>query len=263
MPELLNKLQIFPISNWYAELSLASELGFDDFELLYDKEKVFLEIISVQENHNILCLDLDVNNKVIRPKSICLDFISSMSLINKTKIEKFIDELRKAILLFRNSKIQMLVVPFCDDSVVPDLATLKEALQTIDDSNLDSLAADCGLQLALELTLPGHMLVEGFSKHSFTNIGICFDLGNIRSSGLQPESGILDLGSLVRHVHIKDRSVGGSNVMLGHGDVDFEACFKSLKKINYTGICIMETRYFTDPIKEASTNLDYLKGLVV
>ena len=132
----------------------------------------------------------------------------------------------------------------------------------LDDRGLEALAYNNGLQLALELTLPADMLLEGFSAHNFTNIGICFDMGNIRSSGLRPENEILELDGLIRHVHIKDRCVGGPNVMLGQGDVDFEACFKALKDIDYKGRYIMETRYFNDPIKEASANLNYLQGRI-
>ena len=262
LPERLDTLQLFPLTNWRNELNVASECGFGDFELLYDKKRKLIDIMTDASNHKDLGLNVDITPRELRSCSVCLDVLSAISLGYKKQNTEFFDELQSAMLVFSNSNVAILVVPFCDQSEISDLIGLKTVLKMIDDCGLDVLAADCGLQLALELTLPADMLLEGFSFHSFTNIGICFDLGNVRSSGWLPENDILELDGLVRHVHIKDRCVGGPNVMLGQGDVDFDACFKALKGINYKGRYIMETRYFTDPIKEASANLNYLKGRI-
>ena len=259
LPERLDTLQLFPSTNWSNELNVASELGFDDFELLYDKGKKLLDILAVEGNKKSLGLSVDVSPNVMRSCSVCLDFLAAIPL---TQEKEFFDELQSAMCLFGNTNVETLVVPFCDQSEISDLDGLRAVLKMLDDRGLEVLASDNGLQLALELTLPADMLLEGFSAHNFTNIGICFDMGNIRSSGLRPENDILELDGLVRHVHIKDRCVWGPNVMLGQGDVDFEACFKALKDINYKGRYIMETRYFNDPIKEASANLNYLKGRI-
>ena len=139
---------------------------------------------------------------------------------------------------------------------------LKKALIALESFGIDKLATELDLKLSLELELPASIINKGFSKYSFLNIGVCFDLGNIRSTGLHPEKEILKLGKLINHVHIKDRLIGGPNVMLGDGDVDFKACFKSLRDIHYLGRFIMETRYFNNPVNEASKNLNYLKKAV-
>jgi len=259
LPERLDTLQLFPSTNWRNEPNVASELGFDDFELLYDKGKKLLDILAVEGNKKSLGLSVDVSPNVMRSCSVCLDFLAAIPI---TQEKEFFDELQSAMRLFGSTNVETLVVPFCDESEISNLDGLKLVLKILDDRGLEALAYNNGLQLALELTLPADMLLEGFSAHNFTNIGICFDMGNIRSSGLRPENDILELDGLVRHVHIKDRCVGGPNVMLGQGDVDFEACFKALKDIDYKGRYIMETRYFNDPIKEASANLNYLQGRI-
>lgn len=259
LPERLDMLQLFPSTNWRDEPNVANELGFVDFELLYDKGKKLRDILAVDENKNKLGLSVDLSSNLMRSCSVCLDFLAT---IPKTQEKEFFDELQSAIRLFGNTNVETLVVPFCDQSEISDLDELRAVLKMLDDRGLEALAYNNGLQLALELTLPADTLLEGFSAYNFTNIGICFDMGNIKASGMRPENDILELDGLVRHVHIKDRCVGGPNVMLGQGDVDFEACFKALKDINYKGRYIMETRYFNDPIKEASANLNFLRGRI-
>ena len=44
-------------------------------------------------------------------------------------------------------------------------------------------------------------------------------------------------------MHIKDRKIGGPNVILGQGDVDFLECLNALKDIEYKGMMTLETSY--------------------
>jgi len=262
LPEKLDRLQVFPISNWKEELEVAGKLGFNCFELLYDKEMILSNLMKVEANYKSLGLYPENGEFDVKSTSVCLDCLAEIALITKATSSSFLNELKRAMDFFRNSSVEVLVIPFCDKNEIMTAYDLRCALIALENSGLDKLAADFDLLLSLELTLPADIIVDEFSAQSFANIGICFDLGNIRSAGFQPEAEIIKLGGLINHVHIKDRLVGGPNVMLGMGEVDFKACFKSLRKCGYSGRFILETRYFVDPLKEASLNLNYLESIV-
>ncbi|MBT7706414.1 sugar phosphate isomerase/epimerase [archaeon] len=262
LPERLDRLQVFPMSKWKEELTVAGQLGFNCFELLYDKEMILSSLMEEEDNYQDLGLCSENGVFDVKSTSVCLDCLAEIALITEATSSSFLNELKRAMYFFKNSSIDVLVIPFCDKNEIMTANDLRCALIALENSGLDKLAADFDLLLSLELTLPADIIVDEFSVQSFANIGICFDLGNIRSAGFQPEVEIIKLGGLINHVHIKDRLVGGPNVMLGMGEVDFKACFKSLRKSGYSGRFILETRYFVDPLKEASLNLNYLESVV-
>jgi len=263
LPAVLDRLQVFPISEWKEELLVASETGFDCFELLYDKEMLLLGLMQIEGNHQSLGLCSRNDMVEIKTTSVCLDFFTTIPLIIEAVRLLFLNELQRVMELFKNSNVEVLIIPFCEKNEILTSLDLRRALIALDNSGIDKLATDYELELSLELTLPANIIAEEFSAYAFVNIGICFDLGNIRSAGLRPEEEILKLAELINHVHIKDRLVGGPNVMLGNGDVDFRACVNSLRDTGYSGRFIMETRYFSDPIKEASLNFNYLKRAII
>lgn len=262
LPEFIDELQQFPISSWKEEPSYANDIGFDYLELLYDKKMCLNDLAQTKENFHDLGLVSKKNSVNIKSTSVCLDFFATISLVAEATSSFFLNELINTMKLFKNSNIETLVIPFCDVNHISKPKTLRKALKILKSYDIDKLASEYEFKLSLELDLPANVITGEFSHYVFENIGICFDLGNIRSVGLRPENEILKLGKLINHIHIKDRSIAGPNVMLGDGDVDFAACFSSLVNTGYSGRFIMETRYFIDPIKEASENLEYLRRAV-
>ena len=127
---------------------------------------------------------------------------------------------------------------------------------------MDEIAFENDLVIALELNLPASQTRDAMSNYQFSNVGICYDLGNARAKGCYPEEEILLLKEFIVHVHIKDRKINGPNVMLGEGNVNFKACFKSLKEIGYDGLMTLETGYYNSPAIEALENLQFVKKML-
>ena len=65
-----------------------------------------------------------------------------------------------------------------------------------------------------------------------------------------------------QHIHIKDKPLGGANVMLGEGDADYKKCIESLKSINYNKSLILETIYNINPKNEAVINFNFLNSFI-
>lgn len=262
LPEWLDQLQIFPVSNWKNELIKIKEIGFNCVELLFDKELILETLLA--DVYDVKSLGIKRNNKNngLTAQSICVDYLSLVSVLNPETEFLFYDKIIKLIETISNTTINTLVIPFFDANSITSESDLQFVLEGVEERNLDEIASKSNIILTLELSLPAFQIRSAFIKHSFNNIAICYDLGNARAAGYFPEEEIIMLNDFIAHVHIKDRKVSGPNVMLGEGDVDFAACFKSLKEIDYDGQLILETAYETSPAAEAKKNLQFIQNII-
>ncbi len=263
LPERLDQLQIFPISGWRDELSKIMEMGFDYVELLFDKELVLDRLLADFANIKNLGISLDNTNKVLAAQSVCVDYLSSLSVINPETESLFYNKIVELIDVFGNTTVDILVIPFFDANSIVSESEFRFVLDWIARREFDEIALRRNIILALELSLPASQIRSALMEHSFKNIAICYDLGNARAAGYLPENEIITLANLIAHVHIKDRKVNGPNVMLGEGDVNFVECFKSLVKIGYGGRLILETTYESSPAAEAERNLQFIQNINV
>jgi len=262
LPQRLDHLQIFPISNWQEEICRVDELGFDCIELLFDKELILSKLLNDVDNLKSLKIELDSTINNFAAESICVDYLSSIPVLNSETEHLFHQEIVKLIDNVKGTTIDVLIIPFCDANFVRTKKDLQLVLEWIEEKKKDEIASESNIILALELSLTAIQIQSAFNRHSFKNIAICFDLGNARGAGYCPEEEISVLNTLIAHVHIKDKKVNGPNVMLGEGDVNFSACFKSLKEIGYEGQFILETAYVISPVTEAKKNLQFINNIV-
>lgn len=258
IPEQLDKLQLFPISNWKNEFTAIKDIGFHYVELLFDKKLFFKKVLLNFSNLNFFNNTVIQANK-LKAGSVCADFLTLFSPISVKTQKHFYECILKLIILVKNTTIKVIVIPFFDQNLIKSKNDLVSVLNWIEEKQLDRIVNKNNIVLALELNLSAEQINEAFLGHRFKNIKVCYDLGNARLSGRNPEDEIIELKRIIAHVHIKDRKINGANVMLGKGDVNFSACFNSLKKINYSGLMILETGYFTKPYSEALKNLLFIK----
>ncbi len=242
-PERLDAYQIFPSSAWREELHEIGSIGFDFVELLYDRR--------------LACVAATKDAPQCRAESVCADFLTSVSAVDSPAV--FVEALDEAIRWARRRGAGVLVVPFFQENALSSAAELRQVLDLLSETGADETAGD--RVLALEAPLTAEDLRAAFGEHSFESVKLCYDLGNARADGLRPEDELLALSDLVGHVHVKDRPVNGPNVPLGTGDVDFEACFRSLDRIGYDGLVTLETHYGDSPADEAASNLRFVRDI--
>lgn len=261
IPERIDKLQLFPILNWKKEFIEIQDIGFDCVELLFDKKLVFEKALFDFDGLNSFN-DALIKAKNLRLGSICADYFSTISLISAKTQKLFYEYVLKFINLARSISIEVVVIPFFDKNIITATRDLEYVLSWIKKQGIDEIAVEHNVVLSIELNLSARQIKNAFSGYQFRNVKICYDLGNAKALGYNPEEEILVLRELINHVHIKDCKVNGPNVMLGKGDVDFNACFKVLKQIDYAGLMILETGYFNDPSSEALENLVFVKKIL-
>jgi sugar phosphate isomerase/epimerase len=108
-------------------------------------------------------------------------------------------------------------------------------------AELCPLAAERGVSLLYEGTLPAARVRTLGERAGSPAFGVYFDLANPLYDGLDPPTELRAIGDLVRGVHVKDMRVKRGDVAPGLGRVDFAATAEALTEIGYTGWLVLET----------------------
>ncbi|HSV43559.1 MAG TPA: TIM barrel protein [Candidatus Bathyarchaeia archaeon] len=253
IPEDLKRLQIFPASHWLQELREIERLGFDYVELLHDQEGECEKVLRSSGND-----DPRRGTGKLQALSVCLHSLVDYSAMNKGAV--FCAQIRRAIELFQGFDARVLILPFFEKNLVLTVKQARAVLNMMEAEGLLEEVKAAGAVFACELDLPGSQLAEIFEAFHHEAIGLCYDVGNARAAGRLPQEEILLLNEAIKIVHLKDRPVGGGNVLLGQGDVDFSACLQSLRDISYDGMMTLETCYERDPRQEAKRHLMFIKN---
>jgi len=255
-PSLLGRQQYFPSETWEMEYGLAAELGFDSIEWLVDMEsfddnpiftKIGLKRIKALQSR------FDVSNL-----TVCADILKEKSFItgNSNLSDSAVHVLEKLIIASIEIGAKCLIVPLIEQSSLKkhiQSEQLGEALNPIFD-----IAKKQNLKLAIESDLPAAVLKNWIDSINHPSVGVNFDMGNSVALGYSVKDEVLELGSSIYGVHIKDRKVGGSNVSLGHGDVNFDIALESLQKVAYSGPLILETFRDRSYMSYARDNMRFL-----
>lgn len=255
LPPNYSEYQIFPISNWEEEIDLIINSGFDYVEGLYDKKVHFLNMINSLKSSN----DSKTQNTKNLIKSICLDALTNLSIDNISEIEKHIEDVKR---ISNVLEVETLVIPFLSSKSIYDLDYAMQAIHIVKKAGLISQNYKKKMKIAFEFNLTSEVIMQAFQLTNIDNIGVCVDLGNINSLGLNPETEIAKLKERVFHIHVKDKNVFGLNVMLGLGGVNFAKCFECLRAINYEGLVTLETCYSNDAIDGAKKNLKFIYDIM-
>jgi len=251
------KLQCFPYGKWREEFSVAREVGFDCIELIV--ERSIAAPNPLWESEGIQGL-IDVSKESgVRILSITDDRIMGAGLLKSEDPEAAASFDGTAKLIHQMKKIgaTRLILPFLEQA---SLKSEREAFLAarIHLEKLLPIADRHGVTLMVEDDLPVPMQMELLSSTG-GKAGICYDTGNRIWHGFDPAAEILELGPLVRHVHIKDKAADGKNAMLGTGSVDFDSVFSSLKRIGYDGPLILETSRGDEEVQAGRENLAFVK----
>ena len=134
---------------------------------------------------------------------------------------------------------RILVIPLVDNS---SLGSSVKASHIVDFFKpITNLLRESGLKIAFETDLSPSSFLEFIEKFDADIYGINYDIGNSASFGFDPTEEFSAFGSRIVNVHVKDRTLGGTTVPLGRGNVDFPIVFRCLNENGYVGNLIMQT----------------------
>jgi sugar phosphate isomerase/epimerase len=138
------------------------------------------------------------------------------------------------------------LIPFFVEAELRDEAAIDRAAAAFQE--LCPLAAERGVVLAYEGTLPAARVLALAARVASPAFACYFDVANLVVRGLDPPTEIGRLGDLICRVHVKDLLARKNDVHPGLGRVDFPACAAALAEIGYDGWLVLETPAAPPPV---------------
>ncbi len=247
--------QQFPWADWQQEFAAASAAEIAYIEWMfnyedYEKNPVWTESgrkqITFCENHTGVSV-----------KSVCANYFMEKGLFEdgKPNRESFM-VLQRLIEYTAMMGARILVLPLFEGNT-----TSVESL--CDPSFRETIAAAerNHIRIALETDWEAGLCRRILDVLDSDHLGICYDLGNAKGNGRDILSEIQLLKNKVFDIHIKDKPVGGTTVMLGEGDVDFRECFLLAQSMDFRGPMILESYYGESAVSDTLKNIHYIKNI--
>jgi sugar phosphate isomerase/epimerase len=260
LPKFKGRYQAHPVDYWQDEFYYAADLGLDYIEFILDHND--LKSNPLMSQIGITLIQDEIQKTGVGVRSICADYFMIAPLHHESYA---VQEQSKIILrgLLNNCKIlgvTDIVIPCVDQSSLRDnydLLRLKQSLLPLID-----LAEASGINLALETDLAPEPFAELLNSFPSERITVNYDTGNSASLGYNPIQEFSCYGQRISDIHIKDRVVGGGSVFLGTGDTDFDAFFKALDSINFTGPVIFQAYRDDEGLEIFKKQLQWFNNLV-
>lgn len=246
LPNQKDKLQNFP-NRWKEEFREIKNAGFSIVELLDDKEEKFKKMFTSDPDNFFR----EIKNSGLRTLSVCADNLCKYNFLSNKKF--FVKRLEEINNYFKKIPRFVIVIPFFDNNKIKDTTELE---LTIKELSKYLKIFDKAIY-SLELDFPAEDLLK-VAKYIPKNAGFCYDLGNRFGKGADLAHEIVLLGSKINHIHIKYKE-NGANSALVRNNKSYREAFKTLKRIKYNGLYVLETCIIPEPKVEAKKNLEIVK----
>ncbi len=230
------RIQSFPWNTWQEEFETASKMSLRKIEWTIDTEDFNLNpLLTLSGRQEILQLKSLFNMEI---PSITCDYFMENPPWNSDAREIFVG-IESILSGMVKIDSRILVIPLVDNS---SLGSSVKASHIVDFFKpITNLLRESGLKIAFETDLSPSSFLEFIEKFDADIYGINYDIGNSASFGFDPTEEFSAFGSRIVNVHVKDRTLGGTTVPLGRGNVDFPIVFRCLNENGYVGNLIMQT----------------------
>ena len=232
LPPYEGRFQAFPAKKWRDEFEKAKRASLACIEWIYEKPNEHLNPFSsddgIKELHQI------IKTSGIDIRSICADYYMEEFLIdvNGNIQKKAVDHLLWLIGQAAKLPIIYIVLPFVDASSLSTKIQQQSLVSLM--QAMGPKAAEIGLELHLETDLEPTLFRGILETINHPSVQINFDMGNSASLDYDPIKELTALAPFLGSVHVKDRTLGGSTVALGHGNADLPTCFDLILKAGFS-----------------------------
>lgn len=238
LPKYKGRYQAHPVGYWENEFPIAAEFGLNCIEFIFDYNDFELNPLwNKKGRKNILEISRQTGVKVY---SVCADFFMECPLHSKIEENR---NFSKNILieLLQNCnelEIKDIVIPCVDQS---SLST-SQCTELFKAEILDVIpvAENLGINLSLETDLAPFTYKGLLNELNSNFVTVNYDTGNSASLGYDFREELQCYGDRISDLHLKDRVLGGSSVVLGTGDVNFREFFKEFDILDFDGPVIMQ-----------------------
>lgn len=144
---------------------------------------------------------------------------------------------------------------------VPNYDLLDYTESKVKESNIRLAIHNHGPEDAL---YPGPQQVIDRIKDRDPRMGLCMDIGHATRAGVDPARAAKEYKNRLFDLHIKDvtaKAKDAKAIEIGRGVIDFEAFVKTLRQINYPGMCSIEfEKDMTDPLPGIAESIGFFRG---
>jgi sugar phosphate isomerase/epimerase len=260
LPKFQDRYQAHPVGYWQKEFNIASEMGLDYIEFILDFNDVDLNPLLSQTGIAEI-MDV-VQRSGVGIRSVCADYfmeaplhVSNSASANQSKVV-----LKKLLENGKELGLTDIVIPCVDQSSLQDQDSQDKLVEAL--SPFLELAEKTDINLALETDLSPITFLNLLKRFDSSKITVNYDTGNSASLGFDPIEEFAAYGDRISDIHIKDRKLHGSSVILGTGDTDFNSFFKALNAITFKGPFIMQVYRDEEGVSVFKEQLEWFKTIL-
>lgn len=260
LPKYNNRYQAHPKGYWKEEFPIASDLGLDSIEFIFDYNDAEQNpLISEGGLENII---EEENSTGVKVRSICADYFMQAPIHsdNNSIVDKSLDTLDLLIKKAAILKVKDIVIPCVDQSSLKSTNEINNFINNI--KLIINTAEKYRVNISLETDLAPKPFTNLIEKINSNFVTVNYDIGNSAALGYDPEEEFNCYGSKITDLHIKDRLLKGRSVPLGEGNANFKKVFEILLKQDYEGILIFQAYRDDDGIEVFKKQYSWLLNLI-
>jgi hexulose-6-phosphate isomerase len=258
-PRIDGKIQAYPASTWQKEFEIAQEIGYAAIEWIVEKP---VEINALMTDSGKVEIKKVIASTGVRIDFVCADIFMQQPLVRMTEETK--SQNREYLLeILKNAKEVGAIgveIPFVDNSSIKSETEKQEFIDVMEGAF--KLAKDLDLKISLETDLPPLAFKELLEDIDLDYIQANYDIGNSASLGFNFNEELEAYGNRILNVHVKDRKLGGTTVLLGTGSADLQGVFIKLNEIGYAGGITMQAARGENDIDIAKEQLSYTLEII-
>ncbi len=257
-PPVSFRLQAFPWSSWQREFTNARDCQVDLIEWLFEADDSTKNPIwsddGIQEIQN------QIKASGTRVLTCCADYFMPHPFFRVSEEERQAS-IRVLEQLIRNTArigVRTILIPvleICEIRIPAEKDQLLESLRAP-----LKLAEQEGVTLGLETELPAAEYLALVQDGGSPMLGVYYDIGNNAAQGHDITADARILAPRLVGVHVKDRKRGGSTVLLGEGDADFDGFFQVVCDSGYTRPVILQTAFGPDYLGIARRHQQFVRS---
>jgi len=238
VPKYNGRYQAHPVNYWQDEFSIAASHNLDCIEFILDYD--LFETNPLMSRNGIESIKKIVDLTEVKVKSVCADYFMEKPFhhLNNEIVKQSEVVMCELIKNCSFLNITDIVIPCVDSSSLKNEDDFKLFIENT--NRIIENAEKYNINLNLETDLDPILFGQFLSEFNTSKISVNYDTGNSASLGFNVIEEFKSYGHRITDIHIKDRKLNGSSVMLGEGDVNFKDFFESLKLINYNNPFIMQ-----------------------
>jgi len=241
--------------DWQNEFFLASSLGLDGIELVFDRDPAKHPLMTAPGLDMIRRLSAETG---VRALSVHASFFQSFPLHKcNSDTDSIIPVLKRLMHGCMKVNAAQIVLPCGGGSAIESSSESKAFMKALGACMADAI--NCGVNISILCDLPSDSKLSLVREFDSPAVSLAFDT-SVRGAA-DPIKEINTCGPYISSVYVRDRMAGGEPAPLGGGNVDLRLICYKLREQAYGGPFIL-CGEMADSGDALSQDLAYMRGLL-